>query len=176
MTCALCLSGLVLLAALTTFTLVPALMGWQPDVILSGSMAPSIMPGDVVVSSPIKRTDVFPGRVLLMENPVRPGELLVHRVVGINDDSSIITRGDANQTADSTPVPLSAVRGAPRLRVPMIGLPALWVHDRQWLRLGGAVGGIMLAVWGAMGARHREDPPEQPHAPGHVAPLGATST
>lgn len=161
-TYALCLSLVVLLVAMTSFTLIPTLFGWQPHLILTGSMAPRIMPGDVVVSSPIRPTDVMPGRVLLMNNPVRPGELLLHRMVSRNADGSIITRGDANQSADSTPVPASDLRGLPRLRIPMIGLPALWVHDRNWPELAGAVTGLLLAMWGAMGVRAREEVDDEP--------------
>lgn len=174
MVCALCLAALVVLGALTTFTLVPAAMGWRPDVILTGSMAPAIMPGDVVVSAPIKPRDIIPGRVLLVDNPLRPGELLLHRAVSITSNGSIITRGDANQSADSAPVPIASVRGLPRLRVPMIGLPALWVRDQQWGRLAGATGGILLALWGGLSRRREDD--EHASAVGHPETLAAPSS
>lgn len=151
--CAACLSALVVLSSMVAFTLIPALFGWQPDVILTGSMAPSIMAGDVVVSSPVQANQVMPGRVLLVNNPLHPGELLMHRVVSINEDGSIVTRGDANNANDSTPVPLSDVKGLPRLRVPMIGLPALWIRHGDWLPLLATVAGLLGAAWGASGVR-----------------------
>lgn len=98
---------------------------WQPIVITSGSMAPLIRAGDVVlIVEPEK--PVAAGQVITFEDQARPGTLITHRVVTIEPDGSYRTRGDANAVADSTPVPAAAVVGRGRLLVPLIGLPLLW--------------------------------------------------
>ncbi|GAB3870347.1 hypothetical protein ACFPIJ_37460 [Dactylosporangium cerinum] len=74
-----------------------------------------------------------PGQVVVVEDPARPGTLLVHRVVRRNADGSLTTKGDANASVDQAAVPAANVRGLARLlRVPMAGLPALWLRQGRW--------------------------------------------
>ena len=118
-------------AGLLFWTLVPLTVGWRPEVVLSGSMAPHVAPGDVVLVASTNHA-VRPGQVILFVDPARPDRRLLHRVVSRNPDGTYVTRGDANPSADSTPVPPGNVQGMARLRVPWIGQgePAL-VHGRD---------------------------------------------
>jgi signal peptidase len=143
------LGTVVLLLVVAT---APILAGWRTDVVMSGSMRPVIAPGDIVVSRPAAASDVRPGEVVLVVNPARPRTTLVHRVVRINADGSLVTRGDANAGPDSTPVPPSLVRAEPRLRVPYVGLPVLWARTGAYGRVVvlAAAAGLLLA-----GLRHR---------------------
>ncbi|MFI5495141.1 signal peptidase I [Actinoplanes sp. NPDC051859] len=140
-------------AALLLTALAPALVGWRADVVLSGSMAPGLQPGDVVVSSPTSAADVPIGAVALVENPARPGTTLVHRVVARSADGALTTRGDANPVADAMPVPPTAVRALPRLSVPYVGLPALWWRTGNLRAL--ALTLLAGTVLGALAARGR---------------------
>lgn len=116
--------------------LVPSIgLGWRPVVITSGSMAPLIRPGDVVLSA--EAVAVEPGQVITYEDPARDGTLTTHRIVSVDDDGSIRTQGDANPTPDSTVVPPENVLGRGRLLVPLVGLPLLWLS-------GGAV---LFGLW-----------------------------
>jgi signal peptidase I len=135
----------------------PVLFGWRSDVILSGSMLPGIAPGDVVVSRPAAAAQVEAGQVVLVDNPARPGTTLVHRAVRRESDGSLITQGDANAAPDSTPVPPAMVRGLPRLRIPYVGLPVLWVGNRQYGPLVAlvVVAGLLLRVRGTRPRRRR---------------------
>lgn len=153
--CATCLIGLVGLAALVAFTIVPTFFGWRPDVILTGSMAPAIQAGDVVISSPAAPHQVAPGRVVIMKDPSHPGALLMHRVVRINPDGTITSRGDANEDADAIPVKLVDVLAIPRIRVPMIGLPVIWQREGKYLPLAAASTVLLVMLWGASGVRRR---------------------
>ncbi|MEU4623765.1 signal peptidase I [Actinoplanes sp. NPDC023801] len=108
------------------WSLAPVPFGWTSVVVTSGSMEPRIRTGDVAIASPADGDDMQPGQPVLTDNPVRPGTLLLHRVVRRNPDRSLVTKGDANRTEDSTPVPPAAVVGRPRLLVRYIGLPMYW--------------------------------------------------
>jgi signal peptidase len=119
-------------ACMTLASLAPVLFGWHSYVVLSASMAPSLRVGDVVVAAPATAADLAPGRIAVFAEPGRPGRTLVHRVQRHLPDGSLITKGDANPAADSTPVPASAVRGEARLRLPLIALPAYWWQTRAW--------------------------------------------
>ncbi|MFJ5111569.1 S26 family signal peptidase [Streptomyces sp. NPDC088551] len=107
-------------------------LGWTAGVVQSGSMRPALAPGDVVLYQPPQR-DRTPavGQIVLAQDPTRPSRLLTHRVHQVLPNGDLITKGDANSTADSTPVRPTALQGVARLRVPGIGLPVqLWRAER----------------------------------------------
>lgn len=105
---------------------VPALAGLETVMVTSGSMAPKIQPGDVVVAQKLPVNKLRTGMVVVVNNPAAPGQLLTHRVVGKPEDGMLRTKGDANDIDDSTPVPLGDVRGAGRLLVPQAAAPLVW--------------------------------------------------
>ncbi|RKR75218.1 signal peptidase I [Frondihabitans australicus] len=113
----------------------PAVLGWHPTTVMTGSMEPRIHPGDVVVSVPVPPAKIQLGKVILFRDPAHPGELRLHRYYRVGPGGSLVTKGDANPTADATPVARSAVEGVALLRVPWIGLPILWLHEGKWLYL-----------------------------------------
>lgn len=128
--------GLLLWAAL------PAAWAWIPTTVVSGSMAPQIRPGDVVVAMPVHGRDVTVGQVLLVEDPDRPGALLLHRLVARTPSGALQLRGDANPAPDARTVDPEDVRGIGVLRVPLVGLPALWVREHDTGRLAAAALGL----------------------------------
>jgi signal peptidase I len=115
-----------IVVSLVAWATLPILIGWTPTVVMSGSMQPNIMVGDVLVAqklSPEQKKDIFVGQVLLANDPSQPDKLFTHRVVNAIKGEGFITKGDANLKADSAMVPISSVQGLERLRIPLIGLP-----------------------------------------------------
>lgn len=146
-------------ALLMLVTILPAGFGWRADVVLSGSMAPRLRPGDVVVSRPATADEVAVGQIVLVDDPDRPGATLLHRMVARSADGSLTTRGDANADPDSTPVPPAAVRGLPRLTVPFVGLPAAWWQGGNLRALAlTALASLLVAVAAAHGPTARTAP------------------
>ncbi|WP_250032939.1 signal peptidase I [Paractinoplanes maris] len=133
-----CLVGLLLVSV------APVVLGWKSTVVVSGSMMPKIRPGDVISAAP-SPDKITAGTVVLVDDPAHPGELLLHRVVRLDDDGRMITKGDANQTADTTPVPMANLVGVPRMRIPWIGLPYLWIRQGRYLPVI-AAGVLLLAL------------------------------
>lgn len=125
-------STLGVLVSMLGWSLAPSLLGWHTTVVMTGSMLPNLVPGDVVVSRAIDPAKVQIGQVLLVDNPDHAGELRMHRLVRIDTNGELILRGDANRTPDSTPVRRSAVRGVGALHIPKIGLPFLWAANGQY--------------------------------------------
>jgi signal peptidase len=120
------------LASLALSTIAPAAFGWRPTVVVSGSMSPTIRIGDVVVTSPLHAWDAASlhlGSVVLAADPGHPGAALMHRVVDRNPDGTLVTKGDANASRDSTPMPPDNLRGVARFRVPLIGIPVVRLRD-----------------------------------------------
>jgi signal peptidase len=143
------LAALTMLAGLLFWAVAPTFFGWRAALITSGSMEPNIRPGDLVLLVPVDADYVngrpLTGSVVQVHNPVRKGELLVHRVKGKDATGALITKGDANATRDRVSVEPSNVLGVARIRVPFAGLPVLWVQNRQPVPLV-ALGLVMLAL------------------------------
>ena len=123
------------LAACLAVTLLPIVFGWHPYVIVTGSMEPGISAGDVVLASPDPEIDESLGRVISFEDPSREGHVLTHRLVSLNEDGTLVTKGDANPTVDSVPVPRETVTGLGRLLVQFVGLPVVWFLTGNWFLL-----------------------------------------
>ncbi len=165
-------------AACVATTLLPILIGWRPYVVQSGSMEPRIHVGDVVLAAPVNSADQLLGRVTVFDDPAHPGTTKTHRVVRLNADGTLTTQGDANPTADSTPVPFTDVTGLGRLLVQFSGLPLVWARTGQWLYLVGFL--LSLALAAVVSSRDREDDEDGDEPPGaDVVPLpsrGGTAT
>ncbi|OZD54407.1 hypothetical protein CH252_08920 [Rhodococcus sp. 06-1477-1B] len=153
-----------LVLALAFWAAAPAALGWMPTTVVSASMAPAIEVGDVVVSRPVPREVLLPGRVVLATDPDRPDRLRLHRIAAISPDGDLVTKGDANPDADSTPLPPGSARGIGVLRVPLIGLPIVWLRTGQLVPLAASIAGFALCLGVAL-RRGVDDDPDGPPAP-----------
>jgi signal peptidase I len=140
-------------------TLVPLLFGWRPYVVESSSMAPRIKVGDVILAAPEHNPQKLLGRVTVFHDPDpnRIGSIKSHRVVAINSDGTLTTKGDANQSVDSVHVKLSGVIGLGRLLVRYVGLPLIWVQKGEWLKFALLLASIWFAALLVM--RDRDEVP-----------------
>ena len=114
--------------------LVVAQGGYSAHVVLSGSMAPALQPGDLVLTRPVPLAALHVGDVLAYQI----GDVQrVHRIVAI-DGRTVQTRGDSNPSADPAVVLTGSTAYILAFRIPLIGW--LWaVRGWLWLVLGAAV-------------------------------------
>jgi len=120
------------------WAIVPALvMGWEPTVVSSGSMSPSLRVGDVVLidrDSPVNEGDIV---------AFQAGDhTVVHRAVGTTEEGEVTTRGDANRVDDSGSLGQEEIVGRARMVVPFIGMPTLWGNATLLV----ALVGLLLSV------------------------------
>ena len=143
-------------------TLVPLLFGWRPYVVESSSMLPRIKVGDVILAAPEHNPQKLLGRVTVFHDPDpnRIGSIKSHRVVAINSDGTLTTKGDANQSVDSVHVKVSGVIGLGRLLVRYVGLPLIWVQKGEWLKFALLLASIWFAALLVMRDRDEVAPPE----------------
>ncbi len=127
-------------------SVLPLVRGWTPVVILSGSMAPAISTGDIVLSERPDLAQLAPGLVVVFDNPAGEGSI-THRIVDRTPDGDFITMGDATRRIDSTPVPAESIRGVGRILIPFVGRPLVWVEGGQWLKFALASILFGLVVW-----------------------------
>lgn len=150
--------------ALGFWAAAPVALGWLPTTVMTASMSPAIEVGDVVVSRPMPPDALLPGRVVLADDPDWPDRLRLHRISGIDPDGALITKGDANPSADSSPLHPDAVRGVGVLRVPWVGLPVVWLKTAGVVPLGAVAVGFALCVVLAL-RRGDDDEPRPPVDP-----------
>jgi len=136
-------------------TLLPMVIGWRPFVVESGSMQPRIDVGDIVLAAPESDPENLLGRVTVFDNPDLPGSTKTHRVIALNDDGTMTTKGDANPNADTATLRIEDVRGLGRLLVTFAGLPLVWLHTGQYLYLGLFLLSLVLASY--LVGRDRDD-------------------
>lgn len=131
-------------AGLMLWTQAPTLAGWFPMLVASGSMSPHVRTGDVLVYQP--GGSPHRGQVILFHDPADPARLLTHRVVRVLPRGALVTQGDANPTPDDTPVPRRLYIALARLRVPLVGLPALWWRQNAYPALVAVLGSGLVLV------------------------------
>lgn len=119
------LGALLLIGFVAPFvvTAVPATVGADASyVVLSGSMEPSISPGDAVIVEDVPASAVERGDVITFST----GEAVptTHRVVEVverGDERAFRTKGDANEEPDPGVVRAEDVRGELLFVIPLIG-------------------------------------------------------
>lgn len=113
------LAGWTIMVAVGVLILVtmviPRVNGWVPLTILTGSMEPTIKPGDLVFVDPTATTQLKVGQVVsFMPNENDTSLVYSHRLTSItygpSGISEFTTRGDANPQ-DDKPLPPEAIRG-----------------------------------------------------------------
>lgn len=156
---------LSIVGSLLLCSLVPWALGWHPTVVMTGSMEPRLHIGDVAVSRPVDGNDLRIGQVVLADDPDHPGRLRLHRLAAFRADGRLTLRGDANPADDSTPVARSAVRGVASLRVPYVGLPAVWLSQRRFADLAALSAALVALGVGAFAYRRDDGRPTGPAAP-----------
>ena len=106
----------VAIVALAAAATVWAACGYRAVYVGGGSMAPALAKGDFVV---VRRgaSGVREGDVVLVAKQGWPTGVL-HRVVAVNTDDTLVLQGDANPTVDRDPARLDAVTGVVTCVVP----------------------------------------------------------
>jgi signal peptidase len=100
-----------------------AVMGFSLMIVLSGSMEPVMMPGDVVVVAPVDPDAIAPGDIVSFWRHTSEKDIIVtHRVIGIDGDSgTFATKGDNNNVADSVMLEKSDIIGRTVFLIPYLG-------------------------------------------------------
>lgn len=87
--------------------------GYKPVVVLTGSMEPFMRTNSVAVVKETK--DIEKNDVIMFA--VDDETMVCHRVVGIDKEGNITTKGDSNETADFSKISLEDVKGKVVMRM-----------------------------------------------------------
>ncbi|MCA9829180.1 MAG: signal peptidase I [Dehalococcoidia bacterium] len=127
--------------------------------VTSGSMAPAINSGDLIVTRPVAIGEIEEGDIILFQSG---GDRIptVHRVIGINEvelqlidratgttevsvDHRLLTMGDANPAPDSGEVTADRLLGEVWFEVPAAGA----IAGRGIVLIFAVVLGVAIAAW-----------------------------
>lgn len=111
--------GLFVAAALVVVAL-PLVTKGEWRTVVSGSMEPYVSPGDVVLVAPTPEAPGV-GDVVAFVDPLQPDRDVLHRVVALDEQGALVTRGDANDVDDPWTVAPSEVLGVEVLTIPRLG-------------------------------------------------------
>ena len=103
----------IFLIVLVLFLMVPAIlpriMGYQTYNVISGSMEPELSVGCLVLVKPISPETVKEDDIIVFH---RGDSIITHRVVEVQtEEQQFITKGDANESRDASPVPYQELVG-----------------------------------------------------------------
>jgi signal peptidase len=127
---------------------VPLALHATPFTVLTGSMAPTMPAGTLVVTRPTPVDEIRIGDVVTYQVESNKPGVVTHRVVGLGSTSegerTFLTRGDANNV-DDDPILGVQVRGVVAYSVPYLGFVNTWVGINRpgWL-LKAVAGALIL--------------------------------
>jgi signal peptidase len=96
-------------------------------IVLSGSMAPAIHTGDLIVDNPVNATQaqhLKVGQIITFTDSPSSKTVITHRIVGItnvNGSVAYLTKGDANNGSDTAARPAADVLGTFAYAIPRGG-------------------------------------------------------
>lgn len=136
----------VLIVLCAVFLMGSRLLGYQVFNVISGSMEPEYSVGDLIY---VKEVDPYEIKVGDPITFVLNEDLVVatHRVVEIDaENQHFYTKGDANETADASPVHFNNVIGVPQFGVPLLGYVSDFIQNPPGMYITIAVGVVLIIV------------------------------
>ena len=153
----------VLIVLCAVFLMGSRLLGFQCYNVISPSMEPEYLVGDLIYVKEVDPTTIKEGDVITF---VVNEDLVVgtHRVVRVDaENQRFYTKGDANEIEDQSPVHFNNVIGVPKFAIPKLGYVSDFVQNPPGMYITIGVGIILiLAVFlpDMIGKKKGEDDPE----------------
>jgi signal peptidase len=166
---------LLLAAAVALMTIGPRLLGYQALPVLTGSMAPAIPTGSLVVVTQIAASEVSVGDVITFHHPQRPQEYVTHRVIAVEESPAgraLTTKGDANAQPDAWKVVATESGYRMAFGVPYIGGAIIAFASSPARPLLYAIPMIVLALIALVRIWRQKTEPE-PISPPALEPVAA---
>ena len=123
--------ALLIVAAAATVAGIGWHQGYRLYILHTGSMSPTLRPGDAVLDAPAAGA-VHPGEVVTFRYPSGPDSVVTHRVVSYAD-GIVQTKGDANRTVDPWTLHLSQIVGRAAAFLPRAGYLLVYLKQPQGL-------------------------------------------
>lgn len=160
--------GIALVLALVLA--VPAATGHRSLTVLTGSMEPTLDTGSVVIDEVISPTEARIGDVVTFSDPANRDRLITHRLRAARvegDTVRMVTKGDANDTAERWNVAVDGEIGRVVVNLPLLGhAQALPGSHTGYLALMLAI--LVLGLWVLVDVWRKPSTPKSGTAPGRA--------
>ncbi len=117
-------SGYALAIVLMTFSVLSFSGTVKARVVLTGSMMPTINPGDIILTTPVKNVTPKTGSVVAYVGRRFDGTavgVFSHRIIGGDATNGFIVKGDHNPAPDTQRPKLEDITGVVMFVIPIIG-------------------------------------------------------
>lgn len=128
----------------------PTIMGNKFFTVLTGSMEPAIMTGDLIISKETPPKEIQVGDIITFGSS-NSDNITTHRVKEvINEEGKIkyITQGDANNVEDPNPVPEEMLIGKVVKCIPKLGSIMSWMKSNLKIIIGSIFAITALGIIG----------------------------
>lgn len=116
---------------------VPSISGYLPLIVLTDSMYPTIESGDLIICHTEDAENIKVGDIIAFFDPAGNGTSIVtHKVIELTEidgELAFRTQGDANNIADTEPVPAENLVGVYLSRIPNAGNVAMFMQTTAGL-------------------------------------------
>ena len=95
-------------------------------------MSPKIKKGDAVILEKVKDPDKLKEKDIIAYYNSDRNKVIIHRITEISTadgERVFVTKGDANNAADSNVVVVSQIRGVVKVKIPYIAYPTVWISE-----------------------------------------------
>lgn len=131
------------LALIASLLLIPVLLGYKSMAVISGSMEPEIPVGSVVIVKDTKPEALKKGDIITYK--IGGDTMVTHRINNVDKtNNEVITKGDANDSADVSPVKYEDIVGKMAVHIPLLGYISIYI--RTPLGLAGICGVVIILI------------------------------
>ena len=122
--------------------------GYRLYIVHTGSMAPTLRAGDVVLDGPTSGA-YGPGDIITFRHSSLSTDLVTHRITDIQS-GKIHTKGDANRTADVWDIRPDQVQGVVVQRLPRFGYLIVFLRQPTGIASLLILGVAVMLLWGLL--------------------------
>lgn len=124
-------------------------IGWRVNGLRSGSMAPALNTGDMVVTAPVLPETLKVNDIVVFHTPNTMTNLICHRVLSIMEAPELTfqTKGDANKNPDPFLVPATDLVGKLAFHIPLLGYAVQFLQTKSGLIIFLVFPGVILTAW-----------------------------
>lgn len=148
----------------------PTIMGNKFFTVLTGSMEPTIMTGDLLIAKEVAPEEIKAGDIITFGS-LNSNNITTHRVKEVlneNGEIKYITQGDANNVQDPNPVPGEVLIGKVVKWIPKVGTTMAWMNSNLVFIIGlifaitllGIIGNTLVGRLKAIDEEEKKDKAE----------------
>lgn len=123
-----CLLFIISMSMGIRLKLINSFFGYQPWLVKTQSMQPTLEPGDLIISS-IKETEHINVNDIVVFK-TEENHILTHRIIS-KEENGYITKGDANNISDKGTLTQKRIIGKQVARIPFLGKVALFAQTKS---------------------------------------------